>query len=254
MKSRITCVLIVLLLFTPMVLPGDADDSQNLNIFVFSEFQIDTLPGATFYPSFFENFAPDTTILIEENNGFSLIDSPRVYFEGDSYTDFNWFHDGYNINSVLESGAPAIRLPLSSIKQYELKGESPVFRNYGLNFVSPNLEKTYYRFGTSKVWPHMGSFIPAASILSGPHSTSDERNKVLYSERRKILSNYFVDFSLGRRFIKSAISLSLTYFDIERQFNDFGNFDETFAEKGKLFLVQSKWLKDGHHGCLQFPI
>jgi len=250
MKSRITCVLIVLLLFTPMVLPGDADDSQNLNIFVFSEFQIDTLPGATFYPSFFENFAPDTTILIEENNGFSLIDSPRVYFEGDSYTDFNWFHDGYNINSVLESGAPAIRLPLSSIKQYELKGESPVFRNYGLNFVSPNLEKTYYRFGTSKVWPHMGSFIPAASILSGPHSTSDERNKVLYSERRKILSNYFVDFSLGRRFIKSAISLSLTYFDIERQFNDFGNFDETFAEKGKLFLVQSKWLKEFSDGVL----
>ena len=250
MKTRITCVSIILLLFTPIVMPSDADDASNLNIFVFSEFQINTLPGAYFYPAFFENFAPDTTVLIEENNGFSLIDSPRVYFEGDSYTDFNWFHDGFNINSVLESGTPAIRLPLSSIKQYELKGESPVFRNYGLNFVSPNLEKTYYRFGISKVWPHMGSFIPAASILSGSHSTSDERNKVLYSERRKILSNYFVDFSIGQRFLKSGISISMTYFNIERQFNDFGAFDETFAEKGKLFLLQSKWLKEFSDGTL----
>ena len=250
MKARITRVLIVLLLMTPMILPGLAQDSSNLNIFVFSEFQMQTLPGAYFYPSFFENFAPDTTVLIEENNGFSLIDTPRIYFEGDSYTDFNWFHDGYNINSVLESGAAAIRLPLSSINQYELRGESPVYRNYGLNFVSPSIDKTYYRLGASKVWPHMGSFIPVATVLFGPHSTSEERNKVLHSERRKILSNYFVDFSLGRRFIKSAISISLTYFDIERQFNDFGTFDEKFAEKGKLFLLQSKWQKEFSDGML----
>ncbi|UCE41661.1 MAG: hypothetical protein JSV17_01330 [Candidatus Aminicenantes bacterium] len=211
---------------------------------------MDTLPGGYFYPAFFENFAPDTTILIEENNGFSLIDMPLVYFEGDSFTDFNWFHDGYNINSVLESGTSAIRLPLSSIQQYELKGESPVYRNYGLNFVSPPVKKTYYRFGASKVWPHMGSFIPASTVLFAPHPTSEERSKFLYSERRKILSNYLVDFSVNRRFLKSAISLSLTYYDIERQFNDFGTFDETFAEKGKLFLLQSKWSKEFTDGML----
>ena len=250
MKARITRTLIVLLLMTPMIMPAVAQDSSNLNIFIFSEFQKHTLPGAYFYPAFFENFAPDTTVLIEENNGFSLIDTPRVYFEGDSTTDFNWFHDGYNINSVLKSGAPAIRLPFSSINQYELRGESPEYRNYGLNFVSPSIDKTSYRLGASKVWPHMGSFIPASTLLSGPHSTSEERNKVLYSDRRKILSNYFIDFSLGRRFLKSSVSISLTYFDIERQFNDFGSIDDTFAEKGKLFLLQSKWVKEFSDGML----
>lgn len=250
MKTRITCALIVLLLISPKLFPSDPDDFSDWNVFVLSEFQIGTLPGAYFYPAFFENFAPDTTILIEESNGFSLIDSPRVYFEGDSYTDFNWYHDGYNINSVLESGAPALRLPLSSIGQYELIAESPVNRNYGVHFVSPTIEKNYFRIGVSNVWPHMGSFISAATDLFDPHPTSEERNKVLYSERRQILSNYHVDFSLSRRFTRSAISLSLTYFDIERQFNDFGTYDETFAEKAELFLVQSKWLKEFTDGML----
>ena len=251
MKTKTIFIIIIALLFIyPTVSAQDQEDPTDLSIFVFPEFLIETLPGATFYPSFFENFAPDTTVLIEENNGFSLIDAPRVYFEGDSYTDFNWFHDGHNINSVLTSGAPAVRLPFSAIKQYELSGESPVSKNYGINFVSTELEKNYYRFGISNVWPHMGSYIPGATSLFAPHPTSEERNKVLYSERRKILSNYFVDFAMGQRYAKSSVSLSLTYFDIERQFNDFGVFDETFAEEGKLFLLKSKWLKEFSDGML----
>jgi hypothetical protein len=250
MKTRIIFFIIVLLFSAPKVLAQDMEDPPDLSIFVFPEFQINTLPGAYFYPAFFENFAPDTTVLIEENNGFSLIDSPRVYFEGDSYTDFHWFHDGHNINSVLISGAPAIRLPFSSIMQYELKGESPLSREYGMNLVSTSIDKNHYRFGISHVWPNMGSYIPGATSLFAPHPTSEERNKVLYSERRKILSNYVFDFSIGQRFEKSAVSLSLTYFDIERQFNDFGSFDQTFAEEGKLFLLQSKWQKEFSDGML----
>ena len=52
-------------------------------------------PEPNIYPAFFENYAPDATFLIEESNGFSLIDPPRVYFEGDSFTQFDWHLDGF---------------------------------------------------------------------------------------------------------------------------------------------------------------
>lgn len=248
MKARFLHFLIALVLLSPKILPGDAEDSSILDIFVFPQFFIETLPGAYFYPAFFENFAPDTTILIEENNGFSLIDSPRVYFEGDSYTDFNWFCDGYNINSVLESGAPSILLPLSSIHEYDLIGESPVHREYGLNFITQSPRKTSLKLWAANVWPNMKGSIPTATFFVSPHPTSEERNRFLYSERRKMLSNSFVDFALGQRFKESALSLSLTYFDIERQFNDFSTFDETFKENGKLFLIKSDYQKEIHDG------
>jgi hypothetical protein len=247
MKIKLFCILLILL-FPLKSLPDTAEESPNPIVFVFSEFFIATLPGACFYPTFFENFAPDTTLLIEENNGFSLIDSPRIYFEGDSYTDFNWFSDGYNINSVLKSGAPAILLPLSAINRYELRGESPFSQDYGMNFVSSRPERTYYRIWASNVWPHMGGLAPGATFFVSPHPTSEERNSFLYPERRQILSNYFVDFSFGSNLKNSAVSLSLTYFDIDRQFNDFSAFDETFSENGKLFLVKTEYQKEIRDG------
>lgn len=248
MKVKLFCIFFFLL-FPLKILPV-AEDASNPSVFTFSEFFIETLPGAYFYPTFFENFAPDTTLLIEENNGFSLIDSPRVYFEGDSYTDFNWFCDGHNINSVLKSGAPAIMLPLSSINRYDLEGEFPDCLNHGMNFVSSRPEKTYYRIWSSNVWPHMGGLGPGATFFVSPHPTSEERNKYLYSERRQILSNYFMDFTLGSIFKNSTVSLSMTYFDIERQFNDFSAFDETFSENGKLFLVKAGYQKEIRDGSL----
>jgi hypothetical protein len=242
---RIRCLYfwIVLLLAFPNILPGQMEDSSNISIFVFPPFYIETLPGAYFYPTFFENFAPDTTVLIEENNGFSLVDSPRIYFEGDSFTDFRWYLNGFSINSALQSGAPSVLLPLSSINQYELRGESPLHRDYGLNFISASPGKNFFKIWISNVWPHMGSYIPGATDFVNPHPTSEDRNKLLYSERRQILSNYFVDLTLGQKFKSSVLSLSLTFFDVERQFNDFSIFDETFVENGKLFLVKSEYQK-----------
>jgi hypothetical protein len=250
MKVKLSFIFL-LLLFPLKSFPDASGETSDPIIFTFSEFYFNTLPGAYFYPTFFENFAPDTTLLIEENNGFALIDSPRVYFEGDSYTDFNWYSDGYGINSVLKSGAPAILLPISSIIRYELRGESPFHRDYGMNFVSTRPEKTFLRIWASNVWPHMGGLAPGATSFVSPHPTSDERNRFLYSERRQILSNYLVDLSLGTNFKNSAISLSLTYFDIERQFNDFSAFDTTFSENGNLFLVKTDYqieIRDGSFG------
>lgn len=248
MKVRCIYYLAVVLLILPNILLGQMEDSSDISVFVFPTFYIDTLPGAYFYPTFFENIAPDTTALIAENNGFSLIDSPRVYFEGDSYTDFNWYLNGFRINSALQSGAPSVLLPLSSINQYELRGESPLHRDYGLNFVPASPGKNFFKVWISNVWPHMGSFVPGATDFVSPHPTSEERNKFLYSERKQILSNYFVDLVLGQKLGTSAVSLSLTYFDIERQFNDFSVFDETFTENGKLFLLKSDYQKAINQG------
>jgi hypothetical protein len=243
MKIRYLYYLVILSLVFPNILPGQIQETSDTGIFIFPSFYIETLPGAYFYPTFFENFAPDATFLIAENNGFSLIDCPHVYFEGDSYTDFSWYINGFRVDSVLQSGAPSLLLPLSSISKYELKGESPVRRDYGLNLVSTNPGKNFLKLWVSNVWPNMGGVIPGATDFVSPHPTSEERNKFLYSERKKILSNYFVDLSAGRKFLDSAFLLSLTYFDIERQFNDFSIFDETFMENGKLLLVKSEYQK-----------
>ncbi len=250
MKIRFISFLTVLLLSFPNILPAQKEEPSNISVFVFPPFYIESLPGAYFYPTFFENFAPDTTVLIEENNGFSLIDAPRVYFEGDSYTDFNWSLNGFTIDSALQSGAPSVLLPLSSINQYELRGESPLHRDYGLNFVSASPRENFFKLCISNVWPHMGSFVTGATDFVSPHPTSKERSPFLYSERRKILSNYFVDLALGQKFRSSALSLWLTYFDIERQFNDFTVLDETFKENGELFLVKSEFQKAIEDGFL----
>lgn len=56
------------------------------------------------------------------------------------------------------------------------------------------------------------------------------------------------DFAYREKYRSSAISLSLTYFDIERQFNDFNSFNETFNENGNLFLGQFKYERDINSG------
>ena len=61
-------------------------DSSEPGAFEFDQFLISHLPGGYFYPFIIENYVPDATFLIEENNGFSLMDNPRVYFEGDSFS------------------------------------------------------------------------------------------------------------------------------------------------------------------------
>lgn len=214
-----------------------------LNSFVFPQFWLDSLPGGYFFPSFFENIAPDTTFLIEENNGFSLIDSPRVYYEGDSFVNFNWFFNDFSINSILEDGAPSILLPFSAVNQYELQGESPLSKDYGFHFLSEAPKKSFFRVHISNVWSNLGGYIPGATTMVNPHATSSGRDLMLYSERRKISANSFADFIYSRTFERSALSFSMTYFEIQRLFNDFNTFDSQFEEKGKLFLAQTTYEK-----------
>jgi hypothetical protein len=225
--------------------------SYKLNSFVLSPFLMETLPGARFFPSFFENFVPDAVFLIEESNGFSLIDTPRVYFEGDSCLHFNWLYDGFTINSSLEAGAPGILLPFSSVAMYELRGETPLRRDAGLNFVSQKPKMSHAWIMFSNVWPNQGGYVPWAKVFVNPHATEPDRSPLLYTERRKFLSNYLLDFTYSRMFRSSSLSVSMSYFDVKRQFNDFNAYDNTFTEEGKMLLLLSQYERELWGGVFQ---
>lgn len=216
------------------------------NTHVFNDFFMNNLPGGFFYTSFLENYAPDTILMIEESNGFAIIDSPKVYFEGDPFSQFNWFYNDFNINSTLDGGAPALQFPFSSVNQFRLQGDSPVSRGYGLHFLSKIPEQSFSRLMLSSIYSDLGGYMPWASFLNSTPAT--ERDDRLYSEYRKNLNNFFIDYTFNKKFKGSNLMISFNYYDIIRQFNDFNEFDTTFTEPGKLFLFNSSYgrlLKDG---------
>jgi len=81
-KTRLFIFLLSVIWFAVLPVQGQADDDETE--FVISNFMLERLPGGYFYANFFENLAPDATFLIEESNGFTQLDIPKVYFEGDS--------------------------------------------------------------------------------------------------------------------------------------------------------------------------
>lgn len=251
MKVRLVFVSLLFLFLWIHVSPADVYGFYRLNSFLFSKFLIEHLPGASFYPSFFENYVPDATFLIEESNGFSLLDAPRVYYEGDSFVHFNWSYSGFPINSALDKGAPAVLVPFFSITQYELKGETPFCRDSGLNFVFNAPDKTFSLVKISNVWSNLGGYGSWATTFVDPHATTEERDDLLYTERRKILQNYLVDFVFNKKIRRSKLFFSFSYFDIERQFNDFNLFDSVFKEAGRLILLHSQYRKTQEDGYFQ---
>jgi hypothetical protein len=229
--------------------PAGEEDSlqEGPGVFQFDRFLIDHVPGGYFYPFFIENYAPDATFLIEENNGFSLPDNPRVYFEGDSFINFNWLYNGININSALNDGSPAIILPFSAVSSYRLQGESPLYREYGMNFLSPMPGENFSRLTASSVYTDLGGYWLPFMIQPVHPGQRDDR---LYGERRKINNQYFLDYRWSKTFnpSDSHLVLGLSYFNIQRQFNDFNAFDTTFNENGKLFLADTRFKKNLENG------
>ena len=246
MKSKL---IIVILFVMVLAFSGYAEEEESFtrgpDAFIFDPFLIDHLPGGHFYTFFIENYAPDATFLIEENNGFSLIDNPRVYFEGDSFVNFNWFYNGININSALNDGSPAVLLPFSSIDGYRLQGENPGCKDYGMHFISKIPGESFSKLTASTVYTDLGSYFATFMIQPAHPSTRADR---LYSERRKIKDNFFLDYILSKKFENSHLTVSLNYFDIQRKFNDFNTFDDTFNENGKLFLANTRFRKNLKNG------
>lgn len=223
--------------------------SSTPDSFFFDDSLMNGLPGGFFYSSFIENYAPDVTFLIEESNAFSLIDNPRVYFEGDSFINFNWHYNGAKINSALNDGSPAVLLPFSSLSGFRLQGESPGTQNYGLDFVSKTPDRDVSRALFSTVYTNMGTYTPWLTFMVEGHAST--RDDLLYNSRRKTLSNYFFDYFFNKNFAESSVTFSLNYFDIKRQFNDFNEFDTTYDETGKLLLANTRLVKNLTDGTFE---
>jgi hypothetical protein len=240
-------LLLAVISFSSVLLLSDDDYSFGPATFTFDGFMINHFPGGNFYTFFIENYVPDATFLLEENNAFSLIDNPRVYFEGDSFIQFNWLYNGLNLNSSLNHGAPAVMLPFASITSMQMRGESPLHNDYGMSFLSDLPEKSFSRLKVSNVFPNMGGYGPWAKFMVQPSHPSERADR-LYNERRKIKSNFYIDYLWSKVFGDSQFMVSMNYFDITRRFNDFNTFDTTFEEEGKLFLAHSIYKKNLHQG------
>lgn len=245
-QSTWVIFLVVVSLGAPFPLAGSEAGGDSA---FFTRFFMETLPGGFFYTTFIENFAPDTTFLIEESNGFAFLDQPKVYFEGDPFNQFNWYLDDFNINSVLDEGAPAVSLPFSSLRGFLLQGETPLTDSHGLHFLSRDSDHPHSTLMVSSVYSDLGGYSPWASFfITDPAHDRDDR---LYSERRKILSNYVVDYGFWRDYGKSTLLLSFQYFDIERSFNDFNGFDRTFQESGQSLALHSRFQKKLRTGLME---
>lgn len=225
----------------------DNNEPMAMTFFQWDDFLVQHMPGSYFYPFVIENYVPDATYLTESNNGFALVDRPRVYFEGDSYIHFNWFYNGVNINSYLNDGSPGVLLPFSSISRYCLQGENPSAIDYGMDFIPGFPGKDGSQAMVSGVLPDMGGYW-LKFMIQPAHPT--ERADRLYHERRRIEGNFFFDYRFDKTSKSSGShwSASLSYFDISRQFNDFNIFDKTFNDDGRMFLFDTRFRKNQVNG------
>jgi hypothetical protein len=248
-NARVLYWMMLLILFCPGLRGQEADDGSE---FVIADFMLKMLPGGYFYPNFFENLAPDATFLIEESNGFAQLDFPKVYFEGDSFTQFNWFYDGFTINSALDDGAPAFQLPFLAIGSMALKGETPQHRDYGFHFIPRSPKASRSRLMFSTVFPNMGGYTFLGKLAIGNHASLRADN--LYSGRRQISGNEALDYSWETKSPRASFLLALSYFNLDRRFNDFNVRDAQFSENGTLLQFLSRWHRMYAQGMLDFSL
>ena len=252
MKTYSACVIFWIILLLLLYSALSAQEAGDNSEFVIADFMLERLPGGYFYPNFFENLAPDATFLIEENNGFAQLDFPKVYFEGDSFTQFNWFFAGFPINSALDDGAPAFQLPFLAIGSMALQSENPQHRDYGFHFNPRSPTVTRSRIMVSTVFPNMGGYTALGKLAIGNHASLRADN--LYSGRRQISGNEALDYSWEKKSPLSSFLLALSYFNLERRFNDFNVRDAQFAENGSLLQFLSRWQRAYARGTLDFSL
>jgi len=230
-KYRISLLLLLILIFS-FNLISDTEDT-----YLFDKDLMNYLPSAYFYSSFIENYSPDMTLLIEESNGFSFLDRMYVYFEGDSFNNFKWNIDEFNINSVLFSGSPSIILPISMTRAFKVKGKTPLNTNKGFYFLTDNSDFEKNELFVSSIIPNAGGVSPLYSIMIPHHPF--ERDEMLYYTRRSFKENYLINYHLKKRISnKTNLELGFDYFKLSRNFNDFNNFsdfDKQFNDNSQFF-------------------
>lgn len=195
-------------------------------------------PGGWFVPTYLEAYAPDTTLLNEESNGFSMLDSPRVYYSGESPLYFNWYYGQVSLTSVLHPGTAALALPFSAVDRFDLRPEAPEQAQMGLHLVPVIADEAPGSSGMfSIVDPNMGEVSSTFQFLM--NTPAVKRNRLLYETRRRFRESFFLDYALRKRFATSSLLTSVQYWSQQRQFNDFNRRNDVFSESGSRLLLHA---------------
>ncbi len=228
--------------------PLRGQESPDGSEFVINGFQLETQPGGYYHSNFIENLAPDAVWLTEESNGFGLLDRPKVYFEGDSWTQFNWDYDGYSINSSLDDGAPALHLPFLAIGAMSLRSETPERNGHGFRFTPRSPQAAGSRIMASTAFPNLGGYTFLGKLALGNHASL--RADDLYKARRRLDGNGQFDFGFETYSPVSSLLLAAGYLVQERRFNDFNERDTQFAEGAQRLQLLGRWQRRYAGGTL----
>ncbi len=197
---------------------------------VFSEFKISEielyfLPGALFTNTFFENISPETTLLIEESNGISILDYTPIYFQGIPWKEFNFSIDEFSNSSFLFPGKRLTYIPLS------VKNSITLYDEASNKFFIGAEEKISSKNSLiiSSALPELGENVPFRETFLNPHP--DSRSLYLSDERRRYGGNIFLDFSYKFETPASITTFAFNFVNFSRYFNEFSTFPYSIYEE-----------------------
>jgi hypothetical protein len=191
----------------------------------------DLLPGSSTWAGFFETYHPESTLLIEDSNGFAAMDRPRIYVDGWSPRALPWLLHGASFNSRLFSGAPLGFLPLAARTGFLVNSPGAGDLSTGVTMV-PQAAGALSSVSVSTVSPNLGSYSPWAQFLIS--TPAIERADMLYETRRQFDRQVRLDgqWRLGWGDGK-ALNLAVTHQTVGRMFNDFGEWNRQVVENSE---------------------
>lgn len=231
MKTNMKPILLLGLLFSVMLFPAD-DDERFWNY-------ADILPGAWSLPGYLEAYQPESTLLIEESNGFALADRLRIYFDGWSPRALPWDLNDVSFGSRLNPGTAQGLLPFATRSAFSLAG--PQTGN-----LSAGVRMTPYSYGChssltlSTVFANLGSYSPwAQSLISTP---ATERDEMLYDTRRSLHDQYLLDGQWSMHWGQNRqLNIALSHTGMNRSFNDWNERDSQFDEKAEFSTLYADY-------------
>ncbi len=184
-KTSILLFYIVRIWLAALPVSGQTDHDETE--FVIDGFKLETLPGGYYYPNFIENLAPDAVGLIEESNGFALLDQPTRLFRGRLLDAVQ-----LALRRFFDQLGPGRRLAGRAAPLSGHRFHGPEERNAGTARLRVSLPaappaRTVSRFMLSTVFPNLGGYTFLGKLALGNHASL--RADDLYSTRRKINGN-----------------------------------------------------------------
>ncbi len=250
MKKFTIATILLIFIAGSLFAENKKKEKPEFNKHSLNSFMKKVLPGGEFFTTYLEAYAPDATLMNEENNGFGFLDNPRVSFEGESFYNFNWYAGKNRINSALNPGSSTVIMPLGSVSGFQLEGEAGRHMRRGLEFSLDHSDAEGSQITGSWVNADMGGYFKWAKFLIT--SPAIDRADKLYNTRREIESSYYGDYTLNKKLGDGNFHLGMSWFDIKRKFNDFNSFDTTFGGRSRLFTMLLKYSREtGNNGNLE---